>query len=188
MVLSIFALISEKIRKRNQSMDMGRAARANECEEIRRLVTVDGVDPNILDGEGSTPLMQAAGRGNYECVKLLLELGANVQMRETRKGLSALKFALARGYEDVARLLLDHGADPNETDNLNRTPLIFAAGQGNIELVRLLLELGADPNIKDGYGNAPITVAEDTHHMEIRELLLEHGAQPVERFYLGDET
>ncbi len=56
-------------------------------------------------------------------------------------------------------LLLDGGADPDQTDGQGRTPLLFAAQQGRLALVRLLLEHGADPRIADADGRTPRDLA-----------------------------
>jgi ankyrin repeat protein len=50
-------------------------------------------------------------------------------------------------YLEVARLLLDGGADPNLADSRGGTPLTWAAGDGQLEGARLLLDSGAEPSL-----------------------------------------
>jgi len=57
--------------------------------------------------------------------------------------------------DEVKRLVLDCGVDPNIRDGIDNTPLHYAALEGHLEVVRLLLEHGADPNVQDDEGNAP---------------------------------
>ena len=52
--------------------------------------------------------------------------------------------AAMNGYTETVRLLLEHGADINCTDNSGYRPLHYAAMNGNTETVRLLLDRGAD--------------------------------------------
>ena len=48
-------------------------------------------------------------------------------------------------YLELARLILDKGADPNVAENRGLTPLIMAARVGNTTAAKLLLERGANP-------------------------------------------
>lgn len=59
-----------------------RAAKKNKAGEIRLLVKVSGVDVNSRHSLGWTPLMVAAVNGSYDAVKVLLELGADPDLRE----------------------------------------------------------------------------------------------------------
>jgi hypothetical protein len=65
---------------------------------------------NVGDEEGWTPLMKASGnKGNLEIVKLLVEMGANINARSI-KGTTALSMAKLHGNEDVAEYLIENGA------------------------------------------------------------------------------
>ena len=61
----------------------------------------------------------------------------------------ALAVAAMRGDVEIARRLLDHGADANERDAVGATPLLLALEYGNNEVARLLLERGADAAAMD---------------------------------------
>lgn len=168
---------------RNDCLDLGAFARSNKVAEASSILD-KGVDINCRDTNGMTPLIAAAGKGYLDMVKLLIERGADVSLKEKRKGLSALKFAAGGGHSEVIRLLLDAGADVNELDYWGRGALIFAAGKGVIENVKMLIERGAEVNVKDVYGNTALTVAEDMGHIEVQKILLDAGATPIERFHL----
>jgi hypothetical protein len=75
---------------------------------------------------GSTPLMYATLYGDVASVRLLLERGADPNVRND-SGATALMWAIA----DVrkTRLLLERGADVNVRSNDGRTPLLIAAGR-----------------------------------------------------------
>lgn len=79
----------------------------------QRLVSA-GIDVNHLDEFGGTPLMRASSGGRTELVRWLVENGADAKTRETRpSGSTALELGVSNA--DVARLLLDHGAEWSPT-------------------------------------------------------------------------
>ncbi len=94
-------------------------------EEVRRLLD-EGVSPNILTTAAwsTTALMKAASEGCADIMELLIERGADLELRD-KDGLSALDIVDYRGNEwDVADVLLRHGAvrNPNlktSEDELN---------------------------------------------------------------------
>ena len=94
--------------------------------------------------EDRTPLSWAAENGNEIMVKLLLEKGAEVNVKDTECGQTPLSLAARRGHEAVAKLLLKKGAEMDIEDDSCRTPLSWAAGNGYEAVVKLLLENGAE--------------------------------------------
>jgi len=107
--------------------------------------------PGFIFGGGRTPLMWAAYRKNAPLVRNLLQHGAKLD-GFTVVG-SALTQAAWSSDHNVARILLDAGADPNQRDpKWNFTPLHWAAASeyASPALVRLLLERGADVNAEGG--------------------------------------
>ena len=56
----------------------------------------------------------------------------------------------------VSELLLDHGADPNISDENGATPLHRAASKGNLEIVKLLLQFNCRIDAMDRQGNTPL--------------------------------
>ena len=76
----------------------------------------------------------------------------------TGTGFTALMAAATGGHLEVARLLLDRLADPNQAKPDNRfTPLMYAADRGHLEVARLLLDRLADPNqANTDDGHAPL--------------------------------
>ena len=93
-------------------------------------------------------------------------------------GKSALIIAVENNDVEVAKLLLEHGANVNfqEDNEVGNTPLICAAKQsyGDIEMMKLLLEHGADVNLQNKRGKTPLMYA--GAFFEPASLLLEHGA------------
>jgi ankyrin repeat protein len=79
---------------------------------------------------GLTALLYAARDGCYDCVDALLAAGADVDS-PTPDGVTALMLALDNDNNDVARLLLDRGANPHLWDWWGRTALYIAVDRKN---------------------------------------------------------
>jgi ankyrin repeat protein len=118
-------------------------------------------------------------------VRKLLASGANVnapaQNFPAAAYLSPLAYAVREGDTEIARLLLDKGADVNFTHPMfGSTPLIEAAKQGNVEMVGLLLAKGAEISAQDNnLSNTALTFAASFGHTGTVKLLLDHGV-PVD--------
>ena len=97
-----------------------------------------GVSPDCRLGIGSnTPLMQAASENDIDLMLLLLRCGADV-MATNEANERPLGFACALNQPDAARILLEHGADPNLPEDVNSTYLDWAIVGGHTELVAML--------------------------------------------------
>ena len=82
---------------------------------------------------------------------------------------------LAASHVDVARLLVERGAEVNVGDESGYTPLHAAAASGSAEVARLLLERGADVSARDGRGFTPLHWASALCNVRVARLLLERG-------------
>jgi len=106
-----------------------------------------------------SPLYFASRNGCVECVRILIDAGADVTFVD-QEGASLLVIALINGQYDAAALLLERGADPNLADETGRTALYAAVDMHtmpsssrpapreapSLDLIRLLLDKGANPN------------------------------------------
>lgn len=123
-----------------------------------------------------TPLMRAARKGALPEVFELVVDGVEIDTKDDR-GWTALSYACYQGHYEIARQLLDSGAevDPQESYSSWDSPLSLAAGHGHFDLVRLLIAHGANPNL---YAGAVMIRAEAyaryAGHHAISEFLLYH--------------
>jgi hypothetical protein len=84
--------------------------------------------------------------------------------------------AASHGRLNMARWLLDHGADVNGSGGT--PPLVWAAGERYVEMVRLLLDYGAKINVGGDDKCPPLASAATGGSLEVARLLLERGADP----------
>jgi ankyrin repeat protein len=82
---------------------------------------------------GMTALMYAARDGRVEEARLLLDNGADIELREAN-AISPLLMALLNNQLDVANLLMDYGAEVNVDDFYGRSPLFAAIDYRNIDM------------------------------------------------------
>lgn len=124
-----------------------------------------GTNVNAADETGWTALMLAASMCQVKEVTKLLSWGALVQPRD-KNGDSALigaaaAFCLERQEEqtEIIRLLIHHGADPNQSDTLGETPLMAVTKYGNVAALNLLLSSGARAGLRDRNGKSALDYA-----------------------------
>ena len=106
--------------------------------EVVRLLLARGADPTLSDGEGYTPLIIASLTGHVEVVRCLLSDGKSPINSYTHFGRTALWYAAWGGNAEVARLLLQAGADPTIPDEDGCTPLSLAREENHHDVVALL--------------------------------------------------
>lgn len=141
------------------------------------------------DEEGRTALHYAAMCGHTKMVSLLLNSGANLEIRSAMEKFvhshatynapvwsnceswTALHFAVAHGNAEVAVALLHHGANIDAVDSHGQTPLHFASTNGTAELVRVLLEHKPDLEAVDNAGARALHKAAVGGHLDIVHLL-----------------
>ena len=100
---------------------------------------------NSGDGARVPLIRAAAAEGDFDIVRLQLDRRVKVDLR-TSDGATALMYACLSGNTEVARLLLDRGADVNNMAGFSQagSPLMAAAKVGSLDGVKLLAERGAD--------------------------------------------
>jgi hypothetical protein len=68
------------------------------------------------------------------------------------------------GHVEIAKLLLEKGADVNARNCSDRTALYVVAERGHVDMAKLLLEKGADPNARDCFGRTALQAAATGRH------------------------
>jgi ankyrin repeat protein len=135
-------------------------------------------DVNARNYDNCSPLVASVRNGSLEVTELLLEC-QNVDLDAFTKdsGFSALHFACSASRQDLAKdlakLLLDKGADPNPEimERPTKCPLYWAVCRRNLDLVEMLVEAGA--KVK---GQGLIELAKIYRSVPILQYLKEKGA------------
>lgn len=103
------------------------------------------------------PLISATLAGDVESVRSLLQTGIDPNgIYHTN---TALTYAARDGFTEIARVLIDSGAEVNWIDGEGVTPLILAAFKGHADLVRLLLDHGANTTVRDQWDRTALDYA-----------------------------
>jgi ankyrin repeat protein len=193
-------------------IDHGAAVDARSTfRDYQRHVTAEG-RPKNLDSGGFTPLLYAARENCRACVDVLLANGADIDMPDP-DGVSPLELAIINANWDLARQLIEAGADVNQWDIYGMAPLFAVlgnytrsdGGRASIDppnetdgetIVHMLLDHGADPNMQlffrpadvrgstNTRGSTPLIRAANNGDQPMVELLLEYGADPT--IYMAD--
>ena len=124
-----------------------------------------------------SPLHYAAFCGLYSVVKFLaIEHPQDVHSRGFDDESTPLHLASRMGHLEVARLLVEHGADVTVENQYGRTPLHWAVQDGGSDVVRFLVEHGADVTVQDYDGSTPLHWAAREGSVDVVRLLVKHGA------------
>ena len=172
------------------------ACQSDNLDLIQLLLTW-GADANVGDADGVTPLFCACMKGDFKVALLLSQYGATidwgsqsllfvpqlaspnqdiadfVRIVHLYKGEKSLAFACLKGKARAARLLLRHGANPNEGKT---HPIVGAYKAGNLDLARLLLRHGADVDHCTSDKQTLLSSACLNGNLELSHFLLENGA------------
>ena len=173
-------------------------ARTGSADAVIALLERGATNVNARESSrGQTALMWAVAQGHDDVVRALLAHGADVHARTQSRsllvsvggrgderarelalgGFTPLLFAARQGGIESARLLLDAGANVNETAPDGASALVVASHSGHGELAAFLLERGAQPNAARA-GYAALHTAVLRADAMLVETLIAHGADP----------
>lgn len=107
--------------------------------------------------------------------QLYFKEGTNVDLLD-EEGNSPLHIAIELGFDDIAKFLIDIGADTNIVNSAGVTPLFAASKNNNVQIVDLLLRNKADVDAKDEFGRTPMFYAVSNENFKMMEVLKDNGA------------
>jgi len=177
-LLAAGASASYPIPSVNGATALFAAAQRGHTEVVKILAgEVANVDQGTTDSN-VTPLLVAAEMGSAPVVSMLISHGANVD-GSSKEGCTPLSQACIHGHYDVAKELLDAGADPNVVMATpdGPAPLYWAAKHGHLDIVKLLIKEGADlDRTTKRSGKTALQAATQAGHTEVARILMEAGA------------
>jgi len=164
-------------------------------QTVRNLISADA-NVNAEPKDNASPLYYAIWQDHAGIVRALLGAGARAEPEDFR-GWSPLQFALEQGNPGIVTLLantddkvpvlhkaalrgdlsglkelLGKGADLNEKDGFDRTPVYYALAAGQGDAAKFLLDQGADINLKTRVGRTLLHQASRAGLLEIVQILL----------------
>ena len=148
---------------------------------IMKYMLSQGLSPNhgaIVRGKtpsGGSLLLQAVAQGAVETADVLLQAGADSNMRDI-SGEVPLHVAVRKLNSPMVRLLLSRGADPCLPDRLGDAPLHAATHSGHLMIVSSLLKHNADVYQKGGKGTIAPQIAAREGHAHILEVFCRDSA------------
>uniref|UniRef100_A0A8C1J3E6 Euchromatic histone-lysine N-methyltransferase 1a n=1 Tax=Cyprinus carpio TaxID=7962 RepID=A0A8C1J3E6_CYPCA len=116
------------------------------------------------DDGGWAPLTWATENKNLEQVKMLISVGADVQIRDKEENV-CLHWAAFSGCDEITQLLLDKRSDLHAVNIHGDSPLHIAVRQNQLDCVMLFLSRGADVNLKNKDGETPLDCCSITSKM-----------------------
>jgi ankyrin repeat protein len=157
-----------------QSGELIAAVRSGNHDAVQVLLHQAAV--NAREADGTTALHWAARAGDVECVRLLLQAGADAKAAN-RYGVTPLALAALNGDAVTTGILLKAGADANATASEGTTVLMTAARAGATAVAKALLDHGANANAREHrLGETALMWAAAENHPEAIAMLLAHGA------------
>ena len=171
--------IARLLAQRGAELSVFEACAAGELPRVQALVEQQPDLINAYAPDGFQPLGLAAFFGHTGIVEYLLQTGAEVNSpSRNAMRVMPLHSAIANKRTEIARLLLDHGADVDATQAGDFTPLHEAAQNGLLDVAQWLLERGASVNPRlSSSGKTPLALAIEHQHEDVAELLRRHGAR-----------
>lgn len=133
--------------------------------------------------EGFSPadqLIHAIIMSDAEGVETLLDQGVSPNPKRSLYQLTPLQMAVEGNQLEIARLLINRGADielGNQMDGRHLPPLAMASKWGHMDMVALLLQEGANVNGKEGSHPAPIRAAIKCGQLPVIQRLVHSGAR-----------
>jgi ankyrin repeat protein len=154
------------------SLDPFTAAALGRSAEVASAFALQPSLLSTLSSDGWTPLHLAAFFGQEDTARLLLSLGAPVDVYSSNSTANLPLHAAAAGrHTSIVRLLLEAGSPPNAVTREGAfTALHSAAQNGDVATIRLLLDHGADPHPRNAAGDTPVMLARDQGHHEAAAL------------------
>ena len=124
----------------------------------------------------SDNIHEAIIKGDLNAVQAILETDESLLENRNPDNLTPLLLASIHGQTEIARFLIEKGADIHAGDNENSTSLHNAAARGHLDIISLLIDNAARVNQCDGNGMTALHFAASYGHPECAELLIEKGA------------
>ncbi len=155
--------------------DLPTAVQAGASKQALEMIR-NGADVNQAQGEGSTPLIWAVNRQDYDVAQALLARKANPNAVNAF-GAMPLTEAARLNDDKLVKMLLDAGAKVDSANPDDESALMLAVKNGNLQMAETLVKAGANVNrIEKFHNQTPLIYAAAGGHIGIVKLLLSKDA------------
>ncbi|MHC4660905.1 MAG: ankyrin repeat domain-containing protein [Planctomycetota bacterium] len=135
------------------------------------------VNGRYKDVVGFKPYLSKAASENWKnTVRLLVARGADVNIKDDRGSRTPLIYAIEAKNPEIARFLIEKGANVNPDRDGGAPPLLIAIKTRQIHLAELLIDKGADVTAGDAAGFRPLHNSAGQNNRSLTEVLLNKGA------------
>jgi ankyrin repeat protein len=147
----------------------------HDVSQGRRMRSIEDLDERPSQPK-KTPLYYSAACGLRKLAERLIAIHLHDVNPPDDRHLGPLNVAVIEEHLDVARLLLEHGADPNRIF-VSWTLLHHVSYNGKSDVIQLLLDHGANVDcISTDFDETPLHLASESGHVKAMQQLLEYGA------------
>lgn len=173
--------VAKRLKRYKDGTPLDFAMRFKAKQYVMSTLVQYGLDIDLPDEDGRTPLAWAAGTAHKDVVTVLAELGADVEAEDIN-GRTPLSWAAANGHVAVVNMLLEkYAVDPHREDWNGESALSRATFGGHHDVVSVLGGMGAAgqaaPTPSSDYTDLLWWAVKSGHGTAV-ELLLRQGADP----------
>ena len=143
----------------------------NDNSEAVHVFLSSGINLEVKDERGWTPLMIAAANGQEKLTQLLINHGARLTARDVN-GFTPLHWAAYQGMSNIVKLLLSKEVDIDSQSKYKWTPLMQACTRGHLAVCSILVGAGAKLELTNSDGLSALQIATSKGFNGIVELLV----------------
>ncbi|KAI1209023.1 uncharacterized protein F4807DRAFT_428541 [Annulohypoxylon truncatum] len=151
---------------------------SEKSESFVKMLVDHDAEVNTRDYLGKTPLFIAVEHYRLGLINSLLDHGVDINAKDCYNDTALQSLCVYGGKMcyDLARLLIDRGADTKATDKRGNGLLHKAAAGGNEDLVKYLIDCNIDIDARDRHGRTPLHWSAGVANEPVVKYLIEKGA------------
>jgi ankyrin repeat protein len=175
MVLCLFCMGSQLAHSQTpiQLADFAKAAKFDDASEVKALLK-KGVNPNIVDANGSPMLVLAIREKSSKVIAVLLsDKNIDVDLSDKNGETPLMMASIDGNLLLVKTLVIGHKA---QLDHIGWTPLHYACARGQLEVAQFLISNGAIVDSMSLGNTTPLMMAVQSGNEQLVKLLLDKGA------------
>jgi ankyrin repeat protein len=155
--------------------------------DVVKLLVEHGADLMAHNKLNASPLVIASLYNHLSLAEFLVELPMIDVNAKDPEDTTALWTAASRGYLDVAKLLVENGADLMASTKDGASPLWAASINGHLQVVKFLVKLPkVDINARDHGDRTALWVAASNGYLDVVKMLAKNGADLTTQDELGN--